>query len=146
MDRWRRCRFETWPYDKRGEGLRAERADDEGYLVGLGGEVTGYGELLAGLGERGCGLAGEAPDIETDVVLVQTERSWEANATSRTARRRGDASRRRQRYQMLRAQGLELPAGAAAVGDEQLDSALTALGAYLWATGQARVVEGAVVV
>ena len=47
---------------------------------------------------------------------------------------------------MLRSQGLELPEGAAAVSDEQLDAALSALAAYLWATGQASLVDGTVVV
>jgi NAD(P) transhydrogenase len=146
MDRWRRCSFETWAYDAGGEGLRAESADDEGYLVALGGEPAGYAELLAGLKRRGCGMAGEAADVQTDVLLVRTERVWGARATVRKLRGRGDASRRRQRYEMLRSQGLELPAGAAAVSDEQLDAALSALAAYMWATGQAGLVEGTVVV
>jgi len=146
MDRWRRCRFETWAYDAGGEGLRAESADDEGYLVALGGEPSSSSELLAGLKRRGCGVAGEVADVETDVVLVRPEVLWGAKTTARKLRGRGDAARRRQRYEMLRSQGLELPSGAAAVTDEQLDAALSALAAYLWATGQAGLVEATVTV
>ena len=146
MDRWRRCHFEDWAYDAGGERLRVESADDEGYLVALGGDPAGYSELLAGLRQRGCGVAGEVRDVETDVVMVRTERLWSARTTARKLRGRGDASRRRQRYEMLRSQGLELPGPPAAVSDDQLDAALSALAAYLWATGQAGLVDGTVVV
>jgi hypothetical protein len=146
MDRWRRCRFEAWAYDAGGEGLRAESADDEGYLVALGGDPAGYSDLLTGLRRRGAGIAGECKDVETDVLMVRTERLWGSRVTARKLRGRGDASRRRQRYEMLRAQGLELPGSASAVTDAELDAALAALAAYLWATGQAGLIDGTVVV
>ncbi|MGH9400205.1 MAG: hypothetical protein ACRD00_07535, partial [Thermoanaerobaculia bacterium] len=143
MDRWRRCRFETWAYDAGGQGLRAEDADDEGYLVALGGEPAHCSELLAGLRGRGAGVAGEVRDVETDLVLVRPALLWEAGGLR--LRGRGEAARRRQRYEMLRSQGLDLSAGAAAISDVQLDAAASALAAYLWATGQAGL-SGATVV
>jgi hypothetical protein len=143
MDRWRRCRFETWGYDEAGSGLRADSADEEGSLVALGGEPADCSELLAGLRRAGAGVAGEVPDVETDIVLVRPAVVWEASALK--LRGRGEATRRRQRYEMLRSRGLDLPAGAAKVSDVELDAALSALAAYLWATGQASL-NGATVV
>ncbi len=55
----------------------------------------------------------------------------------RTARDRPEAVRRR-RYQILRAEGMELPVGSEAIHDDQLDAAAGAFAAYLWATRQAR--------
>jgi len=144
MDRWRRCRFETWGYDAAGNGLRAESADDEGSLIALGGEPADCLQLLAGLRDSGAGVAGEVPDVETDVLLVRPAIVWDASALK--LRGRGEATRRRQRYEMLRSRGLDLPAGAAAVSDVELDAALSALAAYLWATGQAGLSGATVVV
>ena len=133
MDRWRRCRFEAWTFDPSGAGLAAEKADDEGYLVALGGEPAACAPLLEGLRRCGAGVAGSVPDTDTDVVLVRPAALW----ASVRLRGRGDAARRRQRYEMLRSKGLELTAGASQVTDGELDAALSALAGYLWATGQA---------
>ena len=144
MDRWRRCRFETWSYDATGRGLLAGSADDEGSLVSLGGEPADCSDLLAGLRRAGAGIAGEVPEVETDVVLVRPAAVWETSALG--LRGRGEATRRRQRYEMLRSRGLDLPAGAASVSNVELDAALSALAAYLWATGQAGLSGATVVV
>lgn len=141
MDRWRRCRFESWKFDSSGAGLLAERADEEGYLVALGGEPAARAPLLAGLRKRGAGIAGSCADVQTDVVLVRPASLW----ASVRLRGRGEAAKRRQRYEMLRSKGLELPTGASEVSDGQLDAALSALAGYLWATGQAGLLAGTVV-
>lgn len=43
---------------------------------------------------------------------------------------------RRERWELLRGQGLELPLDAAGITHDQLDAAAAALAAYLWATGR----------
>jgi NAD(P) transhydrogenase len=141
MDRWRRCRFEAWTFQAEGAGLSAEKADDEGYLVALGGEPGACAPLLDGLRRSGAGAAGTVPDVEADVVLVRPAALW----GSVRLRGRGAAARRRQRYELLRAKGLEFPAGASDVSDGELDAALSALAGYLWATGQAGLLESTVV-
>jgi NAD(P) transhydrogenase len=141
MDRWRRCQFETWKFDSSGAGLSAEKADEEGYLVAVGGEPSACAPLLEGLRRCGAGIAGSCPDVQTDVVRVRPATLW----ASVRLRGHGEAAKRRQRYEMVRSKGLELPVGASEVSDGQLDAALSALAGYLWATGQAGLLGGTVV-
>jgi hypothetical protein len=49
---------------------------------------------------------------------------------------------RRMRYDLLRAESLDLPVGPDAIHDDQLDAAAAAYAAYLWATRQASVSGG----
>ena len=71
-------------------------------------------------------------------VNARPEKVWEGmKDKKKTARDRAEAVRRR-RYQILRAEGMELPVGSDAIHENQLAAAAGAFTAYLWATRQVR--------
>ena len=144
MDRWRRCRFMTWSYDPKGDGLIPEELEREGFVFGIGARNAPKA-LLESLRGRGHGLLPDAGPRETEIVRVSCEAFWSVwSGGGRRTRGRQDSVRRR-RYEMLRARGLEFSVGEAAIHDDQLETAAAAYAGYLWATGQARVEGGAVV-
>lgn len=133
MDRWRRCRFSTWSYDPEGVGLVPEEVEDGGFVLALAIARGGDGQIERALRRKGHGIASEVPDPEVEVVLARPETLW--SSWARGQKLRGAAARRK-RYEILRAQGLELPVGFSAIHDDQLDAAAAAYAAYLWATKQ----------
>jgi hypothetical protein len=142
MDRFRRCRFSTWSYDPDGVGLVPEEVEDAGFVLALAIARGGDGQIERALRREGHGMASEVPDSEVEVVLARPETLWRTWARGQKLR---GAAARRKRYEILRAQALELPVGFAAVHDDQLDAAAAAYAAYLWATKQ-MVCRGAEVV
>ena len=143
MDRWKRCRFRTWSYESAGEGLLSREAEQDGFVLAVE-EQEGAATVLACLRHRGFGVLGDAPAERSEVAVARLPSFWEAWSRGGRARAGGDAAIRRRRYEMLRARGLELPMGDAAVYGDELDAAACAYAAYLWATEQSRV-EGSVV-
>jgi NAD(P) transhydrogenase len=133
MDRWRRCRFTSWSYDAEAAGLVPEEAEGGGFVLALAIKGGGDGQIERALRRAGHGILSEAPEPEVEIVLARPEALWRGWA--RGQRLRGAAARRK-RYEILRAQGLELPVGMAAIHDDQLDAAAAAYAAYLWATKQ----------
>ena len=142
MDRWRRCRFRTWNFEPGGEGLLPVEAENEGFVLAVE-EDEGAGELLACLRKRGFAVLGEAPEEAAEVAVTRLASFWSVWSRGERPSRAADAGRRR-RYEMLRAHGLELPVGNAAVYDDELDAAASAYSAYLWATGQCVLAGGVV--
>ena len=133
MDRFRRCRFATWSYDAGGVGLLSEESERDGFVLALAVGREGVDGILNALRGHGHAIAGEGPEHEAEVVLARPPGLWRSWA--RGQRISGPAARRK-RYEILRAQGLELPVGVAAIHDDQLDAAAAAYAAYLWATKQ----------
>ena len=133
MDRWRRCRFSTWSYDAEALGLVPEEAEHAGFVLALAISGGGDGQIERALRRAGHGMLSEAPEPEVEVVLTRPGVLWRGWARGQ---RIGGAAARRKRYEILRAQGLELPVGVAAIHDDQLDAAAAAYAAYLWATKQ----------
>lgn len=145
MDRWRRCRFSTWAYDPEGAGLLPEEVEAEGFVLALGIGDGGAEEILRGLRRHGRGIGGEAAESEVEVVLTRPSGLWQSWASGQKLRGVNLPAARRKRYEILRAQALELPVGPDAIHDDQLNAAAAAYAAYLWATKQARLEGGAVV-
>jgi NAD(P) transhydrogenase len=133
MDRWRRCRFSTWSYDAEATGLLPEGAEDAGFVLALAIKGGGDGQIERALRRAEHGILSEVPEPEVEVVLTRPGALWRRWARGH---RIGGAAARRKRYEILRAQGLELPVGIAAIHDDQLDAAAAAYTAYLWATKQ----------
>jgi NAD(P) transhydrogenase len=140
MDRWRRCRLLTWSYEPGAAGLLPEEVEREGFVLAIGAADSVGRELLASLKHRGYRPAGRA-DRHADLVLVGTDDLWKAWGVRPAPRgREGPASRRR-RYEVLRAQGLDLSSARPAGAADQLDAAAAAYAGYQWATGT-RICEG----
>jgi NAD(P) transhydrogenase len=139
MDRWRRCRLLTWSYEVDGRGLLLDEVERDGFVLALGASGVETPPLLDALRRHGHGIVGEAADPDAEVALVRPARLWRAWSGGRAPR---GATARHKRYEILRAQALELPVGFAAVHDDQLDAAASAYAAYLWATRQATFREG----
>jgi NAD(P) transhydrogenase len=138
MDRLRRCRFTTWSYDPSGSGLLPPEAERENFVLAAVGRASNVAPLVTCLVQRGHGVLGQQPRESTRVVQSRPEDLWKGlKDRKRTARDRPEAVRRR-RYQILRAEGMELPVGADAIHEDQLDAAAGAFAAYLWATRQTR--------
>ncbi|HYB54017.1 MAG TPA: Si-specific NAD(P)(+) transhydrogenase [Thermoanaerobaculia bacterium] len=138
MDRLRRCRISTWSYDPSGSGLLPPEAEREGFVLAVAASAeigAPLARILASLGHRILG-GGRREDVE--IVQARPADLWKGlKDTPAPGRARAD-SRRRRRYEILRAEGLELPVGAAAIREDQLDAAAAAFAAYLWATHQTR--------
>jgi NAD(P) transhydrogenase len=135
MDRWRRCRFRSSTLEPTADGLLAAEVEKEGFMLSVE-EDDGAAEVLSALTRRGHGVLGSAPDEHVEVAVARLASFW--NAWSRGEKpSRAPGAERRRRYEALRAHGLELPVGDAAVYGDELDAAACAYAAYLWATGQA---------
>jgi hypothetical protein len=137
MDRLRRCRFSTWSFDPGGAGLLPPEADREGFVLAIAANPKDVGPLADLLVRAGHGLLGVAPTREaTEVIQVKPEELWKGlKDESRSAR--PEAVRRR-RYEILRAEGLELPVGCDAIRDDQLAAAAASFTSYLWSSRQTR--------
>jgi NAD(P) transhydrogenase len=136
MDRWRRCRISTWSYVPSGSGLLPPEADREGFVLAIAADPENAAPLSEILVRQGHTLFGNGAREAAEIVLTRPSRLWEGlKDEKRTARARPEAVRR-QRYEILRAEGLELPVGCDAIRDDQLDASAAAFTAYLWATHQ----------
>lgn len=134
MDRWRRCRLLAWSYDPGAQALVPDEVEREGFVLALDAADPVPPDLLESLRRRGFSLLGE-DNRQPGVILVSAEALWKTWGV-RSGKEHGPESSR-QRYEVLRAQGLDLPLGEPASQSEELDAAAAALAAYLWATGQA---------
>jgi hypothetical protein len=138
MDRWRRCRISTWSYDPDGSGLLPPEAERDGFVAAITVRPKDASLLSEVFLSLGCGILGSGTREETDLVQTRPSQLWEGLKDQKgTARARPEAVRRR-RYEILRAEGLELPVGCEAIREDQLDAAAAAFAAYLWATRQTR--------
>ena len=136
MDRWRRCRFQTWSYERGGAGLLTDEVEREGFVLALGASGSDARELLDGLDRRGFSLLADgAPSA--DVVLVSPDALWKAWGIRPEAKPDRALAPARQRYEILRAQGLDFSMPPQEAQTDALDAAAAAFAAYLWATGQA---------
>jgi NAD(P) transhydrogenase len=140
IDRLRRCRLETWNYAADGAGLLPEEVERDGFVMGVGAEDFAGRELLEGLRHRGFRLLQDSPQ-EAEVLPAQLSALWLAWGFE-GKRPAGDPAAHRRQYEILRAQGLELPVQASAIHHDQLDAVASAYIAYLWATNQAYVRSG----
>jgi len=137
MDRWRRCRLLTWSYEPGAAGLLPEEVEQEGFVLAIGAADSVARDLLASLVDRGHAPPAEDPG-QSDFVLVDTDALWTAWGVTCAPRRQGVSTARRRRYEVLRAQGLDLPSAERAGPADQLDAAAAAYAGYQWATGQRR--------
>ncbi len=136
MDRLRRSRFSTWSYDPTGAGLLPPEAEREGFVLTIASDPKYVAPLSELLVRSGHGLLGSATREATEVIQVRPSELWEGlKDEARPAR--PEAVRRR-RYEILRAEGLELPVGCDAIRDDQLDAAAASFTGYLWSSRQTR--------
>jgi hypothetical protein len=136
MDRWRRCRFLTWKYDSGAAGLPPEEVEREGFVLALGGADSDARELLEALRRRGFSLLASGAR-QADMVLVDPDALWKSWGLRLEAKPDRTPATARRRYEVLRAQGLDLPMEQPTDRTDGLDAAAAAFAAYLWATGQA---------
>ena len=165
MDRWRRVQFRRWTFRPDGADLVPSDLRDAGFILAIGapqgipggrrrlracdralgrgrsaGSRTAPGAALyAALRQSGLRLLGEAPDAEVDLVEACPEDLFRRRAGRRLPAL-GSAAGRRARWDVLRGDGLEMPAGREEASRGEIESAAAALAAYLWATGEAAVV------
>ena len=142
MDRWRRCRFSTWSYETGGSGILPDEVEAAGYVLAVAAGDDGADELVEGLRRRGRGFVGDAAEEGVEIVLARPVNLWKTWAQAQKLKGVGLPSGKRMRYDLLRSEALEFPAGPDAIHDDQLDAAAAAYAAYLWATKQARVEGG----
>lgn len=100
------------------------------------GFIAGSLDLCASLRRKGWGLLGLAPHDEVAMFEVYPGDVWPKWA-GRKLPKKTTPEGRRDRWDLLRARGVELPVGLAEVTHDQLDAAAAAYVAYLWATGKA---------
>ena len=137
MDRFRRCRFFTWNSSPDAAGLPPEQAEREGFVLAVAATADAAArELLRTLERRGFLLLGEGVE-QAEVLHVHPDSLWRAWGAEPLPSGEAPFSARRQ-YEVLRAQGLELPVADSSVRRGELDAAAAAYAAYLWATGQLR--------
>ncbi len=136
MDRWRRCRLSLWIYDPGAAGLLPEEVEREGFVLALGASDSDAQALVDSLRARGFSLLGEGP-WPADVALVSPDLLWKSWGVRPEASPEAVPATARRRYEVLRAQGLDLPTALSAGQSDGLDAAAAAFAAYLWATGQA---------
>ncbi|MBK8596288.1 MAG: Si-specific NAD(P)(+) transhydrogenase [Holophagales bacterium] len=91
--------------------------------------------LFSALRARGLGVFGEVPENQAVLLEVYPADLWKKWA-GRALPKKQTPEGRRERWELLRGQGLELPLDAAGITHDQLDAAAAALAAYLWATGR----------
>ncbi len=137
MDRWKRCQFSTWSYDPSGAGILPDEVQEDGFVLAVAVGDDGADELVGGLRHAGRGIVGEVAQDHVDVVRARPSGLWKAWAESQKLKGVTLPSGKRKRYELLRTEGLELPAGPDLIHDDQLDAAAAAYAAYLWATKQA---------
>ena len=142
MDRWRRCRFSTWSYEASATGILPEDIEAEGFVLAVATGDGGAEELMEGLRRRGRGVVGEVPEDCVEIVLARPADLWKTWGKGQKLKGVGLPAGKRMRYDLLRAESLDLPVGPDAIHDDQLDAAAAAYAAYLWATRQASVSEG----
>ena len=135
MDRFRRCRFFTWNYDPNAAGLLPPEAEREGFVLAVGAPDPLAGELLEALRRNGFLLSGEGVE-SAEVLLVRPDSLWKAWGVEPRPRGEGLSPATRRKYEVLRAEGLELSMTESASHRHRLDAAAAAYAAYLWATGQ----------
>jgi NAD(P) transhydrogenase len=135
MDRFRRCRFVTWNYDPAGAVLLPESAEREGFVLAIGAAEPFADDLLESLERRGFLLLGEGVD-QAEILRVNPDLLWRRWGLETLPRGKGLLAARRRQYEVLRAEGLELPVTGSAGRGGELDAAAAAYAAYLWATGQ----------
>jgi len=139
MDRWRRCRLSTWSHEAAGAGLVPAEAEREGFVLAVASEPENAGAVAGVLAGRGYGVLSAAGGREgTEVVQTRLRDLWEGLKDEKPRPRARAEAVRRRRYEILRAEGLELPVGCEAIREDQLDAAAAAFTAYLWATRQTR--------
>ena len=136
MDRFRRCRFVTWNYDPSAAGLLPEEAEREGFVLAVAMADPSATELSESLRRRGFLLFAEGVE-HAEVLHVDPDSLWKAWGVEPLPRGEGLLPTRRQ-YEVLRAEGLELPVAGPGSRRDELDAAAAAYAAYLWATGQFR--------
>ena len=134
MDRFRRCRFVTWDWNPDADGLLPEEAVREGFVLAVGAAESAARKLLESLERRGFVLFGEGVE-RAEVLHVHPDSLWRARGIEPSPRGKGPSPARRQ-YEILRAEGLELPVSGPGNRRDELDAAAAAYAAYLWATGQ----------
>lgn len=86
-----------------------------------------------------CGLhvLGEGPQDRAALIEVDPDHLY-SRLLGKAPAKKTTPQGRRQRYDLLRGLGIELPMDAQAITHDQLDAAAAAYGAYIWATGQAQ--------
>jgi NAD(P) transhydrogenase len=136
MDRWRRCRLSLWSYEPGAASLLPEEVEREGFVLALGATDSDARELVGSLRARGFSLLGEDPR-QADLALVSPDLLWKSWGVRPEANLEDAPAAARRRYEVLRAQGLDLPITASGGPADGLDAAAAAFAAYLWATGQA---------
>src|SRR6266508_2255313 len=136
MDRFRRCRFVTWNSNPDGAGLLPEEAEREGFVLAVCAADSPAHELLESLERRGFLLLDEGVD-DAEVLRVHPDALWTACGGEPVSSGESLLPARRQ-YEVLRAEGLELPVAGPGGYRGELDAAAAAYAAYLWATGQSR--------
>ncbi len=136
MDRFRRCRFVTWNSNPDGAGLLPEEAEREGFVLAVCAADSPAHELLESLERRGFLLLDECVD-DAEVLRVHPDTLWTAWGGEPVSSGESLLPARRQ-YEVLRAEGLELPLAGPGGYRGELDAAAAAYVAYLWATGQSR--------
>jgi hypothetical protein len=113
-----------------------EEVEREGFVLALGATDSAARELSDSLRARGFSLLGE-DDRQADLVLVSQDLLWKSWGVRPEAKAEDAPAAARRRYEVLRAQGLDLPTTWSAGQSDGLDAAAAAFAAYLWATGQA---------
>ncbi len=137
MDRWKRCRFSTWSYDASGAGILPEEVEAEGFVLAVATGDGGADALVDGLRRQGRGIVGETSSECVEVLRARPADLWKTWSGAAGLKRATLPAGKRMRYELLRSEGLELPAGPDAIHDDQLDATAAAYAAYLWATKQA---------
>jgi NAD(P) transhydrogenase len=135
MDRFRRCRFFTWEAGRDAADLVPEEAEREGFVLAVGGSDPPARDIIQSLRRRGFLLFGEGVE-EAEILQVHPGSLWRAWGVEPLPGGEDLFPPRRQ-YEVLRAEGLELPV-AGPDSRRELDAAASAYAAYLWATGQSR--------
>ncbi|MFN7133174.1 MAG: DUF429 domain-containing protein, partial [Myxococcales bacterium] len=101
------------------------------------GSVKLFSVLRKELNRCGLHVLGEGPQERCALIEVDPDHLY-MRLLGKMPAKKITQQGRRQRYDLLRGLGIELPLDAQAITHDQLDAAAAAYGAYLWATGQAR--------
>ncbi len=135
MDRFRRCRFSAWETNRNAAGLLPAEAEREGFVLAVAAEDSSASELMGALRRRGYLLLGEGVE-QAEVLRFDPRSLWRGWGVEPPGEGAETVPSRRH-YEVLRAEGLELPV-AGPDSRHELDAAAAAYAAYLWATGQLR--------
>ncbi len=101
------------------------------------GSVKLFSTLRKELNRCGLQVLGEGPPDRAALIEVDPDHLY-MKLLGKSPAKKTTAQGRRQRYDLLRGLGIELPMDAQAITHDQLDAAAAAYGAYIWATGQAQ--------